>query len=164
LWRGSVTATPPARRWFPCAPELFVLAETGLVDGLSVAAPQICAKELAKRFPKIIVDTNRRFIDHGDIITAGGFLSWVDLCLYLVERILGPTISAATARFALDSPAAREARYFSGFAPPLGHRDKAVLKAQEWAHMDTAFPLLCSRGRLGWVGARSSGDSREQRG
>jgi len=27
----------------------FILAETGLVDGLSVAAPQICAKELAKR-------------------------------------------------------------------------------------------------------------------
>jgi transcriptional regulator GlxA family with amidase domain len=113
----------------------FILAETGLVDGQSVAAPQICAKELAKRFPKIIVDTNRRIIDRGDIITAGGFLSWVDLCLFLVERILGPTISAETARFALGSPAAREARYFYGFAPPRTHGDRAVLKAQEWIHM-----------------------------
>jgi transcriptional regulator GlxA family with amidase domain len=113
----------------------FILAETGLVDGLSVAAPQICAKELAKRFPKIIVDTNRRIIDHGDIITAGGFLSWVDLCLFLVERILGPAIRAETARFALDSPAAGEARYFSGFAPPQAHGDRAVLKAQQWVHM-----------------------------
>src|SRR5208282_5364052 len=75
----------------------FILAETGLVDGQSVAAPQICARELAKRFPKIIVDTNRRIIDHGDIITAGGFLSWVDLCLYLVARILGPAVGAETA-------------------------------------------------------------------
>jgi transcriptional regulator GlxA family with amidase domain len=94
----------------------FILAETGLVDGLSVATHQICAKALAKRFPQIVVDTNRRIIDHGDIITAGGFLSWVDLGLFLVDRILGPTIRAETARFTLNDPAAGEARYFTGFA------------------------------------------------
>jgi transcriptional regulator GlxA family with amidase domain len=104
-------------------------------DGLSVAAPPICATALAKRFPKVVVDTNRRIIDHGDIVTAGGFLSWVDLCLFLVERILGPAIRAETARFALDDPTAGEARYFAGFAPPLTHGDRAVLKAQEWVHM-----------------------------
>ena len=59
----------------------FILAETGLADGLSVATHQICAEALAKRFPQIVVDTNRRVIDHGDIITAGGFLAWVDLGL-----------------------------------------------------------------------------------
>ena len=126
---------PPAPRWFPCARAAFILAETGLVDGQSVATHQICAKALAKRFPKIVVDTNRRIIDHGDIITAGGFLSWVDLCLFLVERILGPAMRAETARFALDDPAAGEARYFTGFAPPQTHGDRAVLKAQEWVHM-----------------------------
>jgi transcriptional regulator GlxA family with amidase domain len=113
----------------------FILAETGLVDGLSVATHQICAKALAKRFPQIVVDTNRRIIDHGDIITAGGFLSWVDLGLFLVDRILGPTIRAETARFTLNDPAAGEARYFTGFALPLTHGDRAVLKAQEWVHM-----------------------------
>jgi transcriptional regulator GlxA family with amidase domain len=113
----------------------FILAETGLVDGQSVATHQICARALAKRFPKIVVDTNRRIIDHGDIITAGGFLSWVDLGLFLVDRTLGPAIRAETARFVLADPAAREARYFTGFAPPQMHRDRAVLKAQEWVHM-----------------------------
>ncbi|HSV24161.1 MAG TPA: GlxA family transcriptional regulator, partial [Xanthobacteraceae bacterium] len=34
----------------------FILAETGLVDGLSVATHQICAEALAKRFPQIVVD------------------------------------------------------------------------------------------------------------
>jgi transcriptional regulator GlxA family with amidase domain len=110
-------------------------AFTGLMDGRAVATPQICATALARRFPRIVVDTNRRIIDHGDIITAGGFLSWVDLCLFLVEKILGPAISAETARLALDSPAAGEARYFTGFAPPRTHGDLAVLKAQEWAHL-----------------------------
>ena len=32
-------------------------------------------------------------------------------------------------------PAAGEARYFTGFAPPQMHGDGAVLKAQEWVHM-----------------------------
>ena len=113
----------------------FILAATGLVDGRSVATHQICAKAMAKRFPKIVVHTNRRIIDHGDIITAGGFLSWVDLCLFLVDRILGPAVRAETARFALDDPAAGEARYFAGFAPPQTHVDRAVLKAQQWVHM-----------------------------
>jgi hypothetical protein len=69
-----------------------------------------CAKALAKRFLKIVVDTNRRVIDHGDIITVGGFLAWVDLGLSLVARILGPVIRAETARFVLADPAAGEAR------------------------------------------------------
>jgi len=113
----------------------FILAQTGLVDGQSVATHQICAETLANRFPRIVVDTNRRLIDHGDIITAGGFLSWVDLGLFLVDRFLGPAIRAQTARFVLDEPSAVEARYFSGFVPPQTHGDRAVLKAQEWVHM-----------------------------
>jgi transcriptional regulator GlxA family with amidase domain len=113
----------------------FILAETGLVDGRSVATHQICAEALAKRFPQIVVDTNRRIIDYGDIITAGGFLAWVDVGLFLVDRILGPAMRAQTARFVLSDPAAGEARYFTGFAPPQTHRDRGVLKAQEWVHM-----------------------------
>jgi transcriptional regulator GlxA family with amidase domain len=113
----------------------FILAETGLVDGKSIATHQICAEALAKRFPRIVVDVNRRIIDHGDIVTAGGFLAWVDLGLFLVDRILGPAIGAETARFVLADPTAGEARYFAGFAPPRTHGDRAVLKAQEWVHM-----------------------------
>src|SRR6201997_4131244 len=113
----------------------FILAQTGLVDGKSVATHQICAEALAKRFPQIVVDVNRRIVNHGDVITAGGFLAWVDLGLFLVDRILGPAMRAETARFVLSDQAAGEARYFTGFAPPQAHGDRAVLKAQEWVHM-----------------------------
>jgi transcriptional regulator GlxA family with amidase domain len=82
-----------------------------------------------------VVDTKRRIIDHGDIITAGGFLSWVDVGLFLVERFRGAAVRAETARFVLSDPVASEAPYFAGFAPPQAHGDKAVLKAQEWIHM-----------------------------
>src|SRR5258707_10420371 len=113
----------------------FILAETGLVDGKSVATHQICAEALAKRFPQIVVDVNRRIIDHGDIVTAGGFLSWVDLGLFLVDRILGPAMRAETARFVLSDPAAGEGRHFSRFSPPPTHRGKGVFKALGGGHM-----------------------------
>src|ERR1700751_79684 len=92
----------------------FILAATGLVDGESDATHQICAKALANRFSKVVVDTNLRIIDHGDIITAGGFLAWVDLGLFLVGRILGPATRTEAARFVLADAAAGEAHYFTG--------------------------------------------------
>jgi transcriptional regulator GlxA family with amidase domain len=113
----------------------FILAETGLVAGRSVCTHRICADALAKRFPEIAVDTNQRIIDHGDIITAGGFMAWVDVGLLLVDKILGRTVRAETARFVLSDPVAIEARYFAGFSPKLSHGDTAVLRAQEWAHI-----------------------------
>src|SRR5260370_22778360 len=93
------------------------------------------AEVLGKHFPQIGVDANRRIIEYGEIITAGGFLSWVDVGLFLVDRILGPAMRTKTARFVLSDPAAGEARYFTGFAPPQTHGDRAVLKAQGWVHM-----------------------------
>jgi transcriptional regulator GlxA family with amidase domain len=86
-------------------------------------------------FQRFTVDTNQRIIDDGDIITAGGFLAWVDVGLLLVDRILGGAVRAETARFILSDPAASEARYFPGFAPSQTHGDTAVLKAQEWVHI-----------------------------
>ncbi len=112
----------------------FILAATGLVARHSVSTHRICAEALAKRLPEITVDTNQRIIDDGYIITAGGFLAWVDVGLLLVDKILGGTVRAETARFICSDPAASEARYFPGFAPRQSH-DTAVLKAQEWVHI-----------------------------
>jgi transcriptional regulator GlxA family with amidase domain len=113
----------------------FILAETGLVAGRSVSTHRICAEALAERFPQVTVDTNQRIIDDGDIMTAGGFLAWVDVGLLLVDRLLGAAVRAETGRFILSDPAASEARYFPGFAPRQTHGDTAVLKAQEWVHI-----------------------------
>jgi transcriptional regulator GlxA family with amidase domain len=113
----------------------FILAATGLVAGRSVATHRICAEELAKRFPEIKVDTNQRIIDDDDIITAGGFLAWVDIGLLLVEKILGTAVRVETARFILPDPTPNEARYFPGFTPRQTHGDTAILKAQEWVHI-----------------------------
>ncbi|MFG6084165.1 GlxA family transcriptional regulator [Paracoccus litorisediminis] len=84
------------------------------------------------RFPKVLTDLDRLLIDGGQILTAGGVMSWTDLCRRLVERLRGADVMTETARFLLVDPRGREQRYYSLFSPRLGHGDTAVLAVQRW--------------------------------
>jgi len=110
----------------------FLLAEAGLLNGRPATTHWIHTRSLAARFPAIRIDTGRLIIDDGDIVTAGGVMAWVDLGLNLIERFLSPTVMLATARFLLVDAAGREQRFYSSFAPQLGHGDKRVLAMQHW--------------------------------
>lgn len=108
----------------------FLLGETGLLAGRAVTTHWTYTQTLQDRFPAAQVDTDRLIIDGGDILSAGGLMSWTDLGLKLVDRFLGPVTMAATARMMLVDPPGREQRYYSGFVPRLTHGDAAILKAQ----------------------------------
>ncbi len=110
----------------------FVLAATGLTDGRRMTTHWTHADLLQRRFPRVRVDADRLIIDDGDVITAGGLMSWTDLGLRLVDRLLGPTVMLETARMLLVDPPGREQRYYSLFSPCLTHGDTAVLKVQHW--------------------------------
>ncbi|CAN7650734.1 GlxA family transcriptional regulator [Mesorhizobium sp. LjNodule214] len=110
----------------------FVLAETGLLSSRAATTHWAYSEALAKRFPDILLDADRLVIDDGDIITAGGYMAWTDLGLKLVDRVLGPAVMMATARFMLVDPPGREQRFYSPFAPRLNHGDEAILKVQHW--------------------------------
>ncbi|MBS1303455.1 GlxA family transcriptional regulator [Loktanella sp. SALINAS62] len=110
----------------------FLLAETGLLSGRAATTHWIYAEKFRERFPDVALDTDRLIIDGGDIISAGGLMSWTDLGLKLVDRFLGPVVMAQTARMMLVDPPGREQRYYSGFAPRMTHRDKAILSVQHF--------------------------------
>ena len=110
----------------------FVLAGTGLLTGRTVTTHWTYAQALQDRFPDVRVDADRLIIDGGDIISAGGLMSWIDLGLMLVNRFLGPVTMAGTARMMLVDLPGREQRFYSGFVPRLAHGDSAILKAQHY--------------------------------
>lgn len=121
----------------------FLLAEAGLLNGRPATTHWIHAQPLAARFPAIRIDTEKLIIDDGDIITAGGVMAWVDLGLNLIERFLSPTAMLATARFFVVDAAGREQRFYSSFAPRLGHGDKHMLRTQHWLQQHIAeSPLV----------------------
>lgn len=110
----------------------FLLAKTGLLSGRRATTHQVYANELAARFPEIQVAMDKRVIDHGDVLTAGGLMSWTDLGLTLVERLLGRDTMLDTARFLLVDPPGDEQARTGAFVPRLTHGDSAVLKVQQW--------------------------------
>ena len=77
----------------------FILAQTGLLDGLSATTHHDFFDAFAARFPAIPVVRDRRIVDHGHIVTAGGESCSIDLGLFIVQRFYGRDVAQATARY-----------------------------------------------------------------
>jgi transcriptional regulator GlxA family with amidase domain len=76
-----------------------VLAKAGLLDGLEATTHHGSIAGLRKLAPRTKVHENRRFVDNGKIVTAGGVSAGIDAALHIVERLLGPSTGRMTARY-----------------------------------------------------------------
>jgi transcriptional regulator GlxA family with amidase domain len=79
----------------------FVLAATGVLDGLGATTHWASAAELARRHPRIEVNPDVLYVDNGQILTSAGAAAGLDLCLHLVRRDLGAEVAAQVARAAV---------------------------------------------------------------
>jgi transcriptional regulator GlxA family with amidase domain len=75
----------------------FVLAKTGLLSGKSATTHHAAYKELAMEFPDIKVKRGARFVEEGNLASAGGLSSGIDLALRVVERYYGLETASETA-------------------------------------------------------------------
>ena len=109
-----------------------MLAESGLLDGRSATTHWTSTKAFAERYPKIRLKADTPIVDDGDLITTAGLMAWSELGLRLVDRLLGPSIATATARFLVVEHSDSASECGSNFAPILSHGDAAILKVQHW--------------------------------
>jgi transcriptional regulator GlxA family with amidase domain len=75
----------------------FVLAQTGLLDGLHATTHHDAYDLLAQRYPKVKVVRGPRFVETREISTSGGETSGIDLGLRVVERYFGTAAAAVSA-------------------------------------------------------------------
>lgn len=75
----------------------FILAQTGLLSGKAATTHHAAYFDLAAQFPDIQVKRGARFVEAGNLATAGGLSSGIDLALRVVERYFGPEVAAKTA-------------------------------------------------------------------
>lgn len=66
----------------------FLLARAGLLDGKRATTHSQRLELFADEFPKVRVESSK-IVDEGDVITAGGVASGIDLALHLIERWFG---------------------------------------------------------------------------
>jgi putative intracellular protease/amidase len=75
----------------------FVLAKTGLLDGKSATTYHGAFDRFAMKFPNIDLKRGARFVENGNLATAGGLSSGIDLALRVVERYYGRDVAQKTA-------------------------------------------------------------------
>lgn len=83
---------------------VFVLASTGLLDGLRATTHWKYTTELAVRYPNIEVDPNVLYVDNDQLITSAGSAAGIDACLHLVSRDFGVHIANTVARRLVMAP------------------------------------------------------------
>lgn len=114
---------------------IFLLAETGLFDGMDATVHFGYARSFASAFPQVPAHPERVLVVSGkreELITSGASMTWHDLVLYLIARHAGATTAQDVARlFALQW-------HQDGLAPYIvfegrnDHGDLAVQAAQDW--------------------------------
>jgi len=67
----------------------FVLAKTGLLNGKSATTHHSGYFVLAANYPEIHLVRGARFVEQGNLATAGGVSSGIDLAIRVVERYVG---------------------------------------------------------------------------
>ena len=75
----------------------YVLAATGLLSGKSATTHHSSYVDLAQKFPDIHVKRGARFVEDGNLASAGGLSSGIDLALRVVERYYGRDVATQTA-------------------------------------------------------------------
>ena len=68
-----------------------VLAEAGLLEGRPAATHPVAEEDLAESAANVV---DERVVDDGDVLTAGGVTSGLDLALWLVEREFGEDVAS----------------------------------------------------------------------
>ena len=88
-----------ARRLASVCTGAFLLAACGLLDGRRATTHWSYCAELARRFPKVRVESDPIFVHDGPVWSSAGVTAGIDLALALVEEDLGPTLALAVARY-----------------------------------------------------------------
>ncbi len=120
----------------------FLVAEAGILDGLSATTHWMYADAMQRQYPAVDVEPKRLIIDHGQVITSGGATTFLDLALYLVERFGGRERANAAARVLLiDGARTSQLPYVISSADHRDHDDDIVHHVQTLIDADLSRTL-----------------------
>lgn len=128
------------RRYGSVCSGAFYLAEAGLLDGHRVTTHWAVARQLAARYPLVIVEADAIHIKDGRLRTAAGVTAGLDLALALVEEDLGRDVAmkvAAQLVMFFKRPGGQMQFSRKGEALPVGR--SALQEIQRWVAANPAF-------------------------
>lgn len=136
---ANAAAIPHIRRLFEQGAEVgsmctgaFLLAKTGLLDGMAATTHWLQADRFRKAFPDVQLQDEKIVIDNGGIYCAGGATSFMSLILYLVEKFCGKETAVMASHMLLIDSRIPSQTEFALFTPQTSHPDIEILKAQRF--------------------------------
>ncbi|MBW1784038.1 MAG: helix-turn-helix domain-containing protein [Deltaproteobacteria bacterium] len=111
---------------------VFLLAETGLLNGKSATLHWGFAAMFRRKYPQVNLKLDQMFIDQDRLYCSAGVNAGMDLSLYLVEKFCGRETAVQSAKtMILDLGRKRQTPYRC-FLGSKDHGDPIVIKAQKW--------------------------------
>ncbi|WP_417880457.1 GlxA family transcriptional regulator [Vibrio sp.] len=120
---------------------VFILAATNLLDKRDATTHWALADTFTKMFAEIPLNSNKILIDHGDIVTAGGMMSWLDLGFELISKYSSPRVVSLLGKTLVIDTAHREQSYYQQFKPSFAHGDLMIVSVQQIMHQSYTAPL-----------------------
>jgi len=97
LLKYVVDVTGTARHTMSVCNGSFILASSGLLDGLTATSTYGNVMRLHQQFPKVKVVGDQRFVDNGKIITTAGLSAGMDGALHVIAKLDGEARARAVA-------------------------------------------------------------------
>jgi transcriptional regulator GlxA family with amidase domain len=110
----------------------FILAETGLLNHRPATTHWKLAQQFEDKYPDVKLEIDNLLINDGELITAGGLMSWTDLGLEIVAQFSKPHIMRVLGKYLIVDTGKREQRYYGSFNPIFNHGNKAIITLQHY--------------------------------
>ena len=111
---------------------VFLLAETGLLDGKSATLHWGFTELFRKKYPQVKLDQDQMYLDHGRLYCSAGVNAGMDLSLYIVEKFCGRQAAVESAKTMLLDLGRKKQTPYDCFLSTKNHGDPLIVKAQEW--------------------------------
>jgi AraC family transcriptional regulator, transcriptional activator FtrA len=120
----------------------FVLGQAGVLDGRRVTTHWALADEFRAEFPGAHLVEHAMYVDDGQILSSGGMLASVDLCLYVLGQDHGQSYANDVSRVLISPPhrAGGQAQYAKAVPRPVSGPLSPVM---DWLaeHIDEPLTL-----------------------
>lgn len=101
---AALSLVRPGTRLVSICTGAFLPAAAGLLDGRRATIHWALADDFQQLFPRVELDADVLFIDHGDVLTSAGAAGGVDVCLHLVRQDHGSEVANQVARRCVMPP------------------------------------------------------------
>ncbi|MFD9793638.1 GlxA family transcriptional regulator [Streptomyces sp. NPDC059070] len=137
----ALSRVRPGTRLVSICTGAFLLAVGGHLEGRRATTHWALAGYFQELFPRVELDADVLFVDHGDVLTSAGAASGVDVCLHLVRQDHGSEVANQVARRCVVPPYrdGGQAQYIERPLPPAGGTGTGPTR--DWALQRLELPL-----------------------